>query len=120
VSYDLAVLAMEEEAADPSTAREMYERCVMSGEHLDGELDQRVVGFYERLRGEFPDHGPVTAESPWMSTPLDAGTDHVAMSLNYSRSDEALAAIERLAQEFRLVIWDPQAGEAYFPRAMQG
>ncbi|MGW6896255.1 hypothetical protein [Streptomyces sp. NBC_01718] len=114
MSFDLAVLAMDE-SADAATARAMFERCT-SDNHDEGELDERVVGFYERLRSRFPDRPPYAAESPWMSTPLVIGIDHVIMNLSFSsRSDAALKAIEELAGEFRLVIWDPQSQDACLP-----
>ncbi|WP_220131332.1 hypothetical protein [Streptomyces sp. PT12] len=115
MSFDLAVLAMDD-AADAATARAMFERCA-SGAHDEGELDERIVGFYERVRSRFPDHPPGAAGSPWMSTPLAVGIDHVIMSLSFSpMSDAAVEAIEGLAAEFRLVIWDPQAQAASVPR----
>jgi hypothetical protein len=52
VSFDLAVLAMAE-SADVGAAQAMFERC-RSGNHDDGELDERVIGFYERLPPQFP------------------------------------------------------------------
>ncbi|MER6448386.1 hypothetical protein [Streptomyces venezuelae] len=114
MSFDLAVLAMDE-SADPATARAMFERCAF-GRHDEGELDERVAGFYERLRSRFPDRPPHAVDSPWMSTPLAVGIDHVIMNLSFSsRSDAALRAIEELAGEFRLVIWDPQSQEAFLP-----
>lgn len=78
MSFGLAVLAMDE-SADAATARAMFERCT-SDNHDEGELDERVVGFYERLRSRFPDRPPYAAESPWMSTPLEIGIDHVIMN----------------------------------------
>ncbi|MFF3610074.1 hypothetical protein [Streptomyces sp. NPDC002463] len=116
MSFDLAVLAMDK-SADAAAARAMFERCT-SGQHGEGELDERVVGFYERLRDHFPDRPPYSTESPWTSTPLAIGIDHVVMNLSFSsRSDAALKAIEELASEFRLVIWDPQSQGAYLPGA---
>ncbi len=104
-----------DESADAAAARAMFERCA-SGDHEEGELDERVVAFYERLRARFPDRPPFDAESPWMSTPLAVGIDHVIMHLSFSsRGDAALQLIEGLAAEFRLVIWDPQSEDAYPP-----
>lgn len=104
-----------DESADAAAARAMFERCT-SGRHGEGELDERVVGFYERLRERFSDRPPHSAESPWTSTPLAIGIDHVVMNLSFSsRSDAALKAIEELASEFHLVIWDPQSQNAYLP-----
>ncbi|MFE8947733.1 transposase family protein [Streptomyces sp. NPDC007856] len=115
VSFDLAVLAMDA-SADAAAARAMFERCT-SGSHAEGELDERVVAFYERLRSRFPDHRPFPEDSPWMSTPLAVGIDHVIMNLSFSsRSDAALKAVEELAAEYRLVIWDPRSQDAYLPR----
>ena len=116
MSFDLAVLAMDA-SADAATARAMFERCT-SGDHDGGELDERVVGFYERLRSRFPDYPPYGEESPWMSTPLSIGIDHVIMNMSFSsRSDAALKAVEELAAEYSLVIWDPQSQDAYLPSA---
>jgi hypothetical protein len=116
VSFDLAVLAMDE-LADVAAARAMFERCT-SGNHAEGEPDERIAGFYEQLRSRFPDHGPSTRDSPWMMMPLATGIDHVIMNLSFSpRSDAALTAIMELAAEYRLVVWDPQSQDAYLPRA---
>lgn len=105
------------ESADAEAARVMFERCT-SGNHDEGEPDARVVGFYERLRSRFPDSPPDDAESPWMSSPLSIGIDHVVMSLSFSpRSNVAIEVIEELAAEFHLVIWDPQSEDAYLPNA---
>jgi len=94
----------------------MVDRC-HAREHVEGELDPRIVGFYERLRARFPDdHSPHLdpAEDPWMSTPLDVGIDHVFMLLSFSaRSTPALEMIDELAIEYGLTIWDPQEGSAY-------
>jgi len=48
--------------------------------------------------------------------PLDAGIDHVIMNLSRSaRSTPAIEAIQDLAAEHRLVIWDPRSDDAYLP-----
>ena len=117
VSFDLAVLAMDE-LADAAAARAMFERCNTSVSHAEGEPDDRIAGFYEQLRSRFPDHGPSTRDSPWMMMPLATGIDHVIMHLSWSpRSDAAVTAIMELAAEYRLVIWDPQSQDAYLPGA---
>ncbi|MDR0343791.1 MAG: hypothetical protein LBI49_11940 [Nocardiopsaceae bacterium] len=117
VSFDLAVLAMDE-LADAAAAGAMFERCNASASHAEGELDDRIVGFYEQLRSRFPDQAPYAGDSPWMLMPLTAGTDHVVMHLSWSpRSDAAVTAIMELAAEYRLVVWDPQSQDAYLPGA---
>jgi hypothetical protein len=116
VSFDLGVLAIDG-WTDVAEVIAMVDRC-NALVHVEGELDQRIVGFYERLRARFPDHGPDSDadENPWMSTPLDVGIDHVFMCVTYSdRGHPALAMIRELATEYGLTIWDPQDGSAHRP-----
>jgi hypothetical protein len=117
VSFDLAVLAMDE-LADAAAARAMFERCNTCGDHAEGEPDQRIVGFYEQLRSRFPGEGPRAGDSPWMMMPLATGIDHVIMHLSWSsQSDAAVTAIMELAAEYRLVVLDLQSEDAYLPGA---
>jgi len=82
-------------------------------QHVEGDLDERVTGFYERLRAVFPEHGPAGPGSPWVSMPLSVGIDHVIMHLSFSaRSNPAIEAVTALAKEFGLVVFDPQSGGA--------
>ncbi|AEV86539.1 hypothetical protein ACWT_5522 [Actinoplanes sp. SE50] len=95
----------------------MAHRCQAPG-HVEGELDERIVGFYERLRARFPDHPPYPDpdDCPWMSMPLDVGIDHVFMCLSFSeRSHPATTLIAELATEYELTLWDPQDGSAHRP-----
>ncbi|MGQ5262848.1 hypothetical protein ACTWLT_19100 [Micromonospora sp. ZYX-F-536] len=110
MSFDLVVLAVEP-SATAGDVRQMADRCT-GMEHRDGELDQPIVAFYEELRGRFPDHPPYDSESPWMSAPLDVGIDHVSMNISYSpRGSEALDVVLDLAEQYGLVIYDPQGDE---------
>lgn len=114
MSFDLAVLAMDE-SADAATVAAMFERCT-SGAHPDGELDERIAGFYEQLRSVYPGFPPYPEESPWMSMPLSTGIDHVIMHVSYSPDgDAAIKVIERLARLHGLVLWDPQFQKAFLP-----
>ncbi|GAA5088722.1 hypothetical protein HNP84_009824 [Thermocatellispora tengchongensis] len=115
MSYDLAVLGMSG-PADVEAARRMFDRCG-SAHHAEGELDQRIVAFYEELRAHFPDDPPSDdSESPWMSMPLSVGIDHVIMHLSYSeRSRPALEKIMELAALHGLVVYDPQFEEVFVP-----
>lgn len=117
MSFDLTVLAMDD-GADAAAARAMLDRCE-ARPHVEGDVDERIANFYERLVALFPDKGPIDHDtSPWMSMPLDIGIGHVRMSLSYSsRSDPAIDAIEQLAAEYRLVLWDPQGDEIHPPPA---
>ena len=104
------VLAIEP-SATADDARQMADHCT-GMEHLDGELDQRIVAFYEELRERFPDHPPYDPESPWMSAPLAVGIDHVSMNISYSpRGSEAIDVVLDLAERHGLVIYDPQSDE---------
>ena len=60
----------------------MVDRCE-EPHHIEGELDPRIAGFYERLRTRFPDHPPYCDDCPWMSMLLDIGIDPVFMSRSY-------------------------------------
>lgn len=105
-----------DESADATAARAMFERC-NSSNHDEGELDERIVGFYEQLRSRFPDYPPYPEDSPWMSMPLGVGVDHVIMHLSFShRSDAALETIMELAAKYRLVVLDLQSDDVYPPR----
>jgi hypothetical protein len=111
VSFDLAVLAMTP-SADAEQARVMARRCWRSAAHAEGELDERIAAFYQALVTRFP---PGSPSSPWMA-PLDAGIDHVIMNMSWSaRSTPTIEAIQQLATEHKLVIWDPQTQDAYLP-----
>jgi hypothetical protein len=110
VSFDLLVLAAEP-AVSLDVMREMVDHCTGLA-HRDGELDPRIVAFYEDLRVRFPDHPPYDPQSPWMSAPLAVGIDHVSMSISHSpRGSEAVRAVCRLAERHGLVTYDPQGDE---------
>lgn len=116
MSFGLGVLAVDG-WTDVGEVEAMVERC-RGLVHVDGELDPRIAGFYERLRARFPDYPPYLEAdlNPWMDTPLDVGIDHVFMLLSYGeRSTPALAMVEELAIEFGLTIWDPQDRSASRP-----
>lgn len=112
MSFDLAVLAMDA-SVDAEQARAMAERCFRCAAHAEGEVDDRIAAFYEELCHRFP---PGSPDSPWMVA-LDAGIDHVIMNLSWSaRSTSAIVAIQDLAAEHRLVLFDSQSADAYLPR----
>ena len=116
LSFDLGVLAIDG-WTDVAEVTAMVDRC-QSSVHVEGELDERIVGFYERLRARFPDYPPYSDsdDCPWMSMPLDVGIDHVFMCLSFSeRSDPAITLITELATEYGLTLWDPQDGSAHKP-----
>ena len=99
-------------SADAEQARAMAQRCWRSAAHAEGELDERIPAFYEALLSRFPSDSP---DSPWMAAP-DVGIDHVIMNLSWSaRSTPAIEAIQDLAAEHRLVIYDPQSEDVHLP-----
>jgi hypothetical protein len=114
VSFDLDVLAIGPGASDDD-ARAMVKRCGGS-DHPEGELDERIVGFYEGLRSRYPDFPPYGDDSPWASTPLSVGIDHVSMSMSLGeRSDRVIELISDLADRHGLTIYDPQGDEVGHP-----
>jgi hypothetical protein len=115
VSFDLAVLTMDE-TASAEDARRRFQRCNRSGFHDEGDLDPRIVAFYEQLRSDFPDHPPYDRDSPWMVMPLAVGIDHVIMNPSFGpRSDPAIDKIMALAAQYHLVLYDPQSDDAHLP-----
>jgi hypothetical protein len=111
VSFDLVALAADPGATD-AEIRAMAQRC-QSLKHPEGELDRRIVGFYENIRARYPDFPPYDRDCPWMVMPLGVGIDHVSMHLSFGkRSDPALQLILELAQRYELTIYDPQGDQA--------
>ncbi|GAA4464745.1 hypothetical protein [Phytohabitans houttuyneae] len=95
----------------------MARRCRGDG-HPEGEVDDRVVGFYESLRGRYPDFPPYPDDSPWMSVPLDVGIDHVSVCMSFGEGSwPALDLIFDLAGRCGLTIYDPQDGKVIRPHS---
>lgn len=114
VSFDLVVLAVDPSATDVAV-RAMAERC-RSLHHPEGELDERIVEFYENLRVHYPDFPPYAHDSPWMDMPLNVGIDHVSIHLSFSEgSTPAMQLIDQLARRYDLIIYDPQGDEVTRP-----
>jgi hypothetical protein len=114
VSFDLVVLAADPDATD-AEIRAMSQRCRRL-DHPEGELDGRIVSFYENLRARYPDFPPYEQDCPWMDMPLDVGIDHISMHLSFGKhSDPALQLILELAQRYDLTIYDPQGDQATRP-----
>jgi hypothetical protein len=115
MSFDLAVLAMDR-TRTAEAARRTFQRCNRFGAHEDGELDQRIVAFYEALRADFPDEPSSSDDSPWMVMPLDVGIDHVIMNMSLgAKSDPAINKVIELARQHDLVIYDPQSDHVHLP-----
>jgi hypothetical protein len=107
VSFDLDVLAIDRDA-DDDHVRAMILRCRGSA-HPEGELDERIVCFYEALRVRYPDHPPFGEVMPWAVTPLDVGIDHLSMHLRHGPTGDAVVQlVVDLAAGNGLTIYDPQ------------
>ena len=115
MSFDLIVLAMSPDASE-SDARAMAACCNLPN-HVDGDIDHRIIAFYHGLTQQFPDHPPYSDDSPWALMPLGTGIDHVSMSLRSgSAGTPAIAVIEQLALRHDLILYDPQGDDVYLPR----
>jgi hypothetical protein len=109
MGFDVDVLAIDD-WVDPADVAAMAERC-HAVVHVEGELDPRIAGFYERLRADFPDDG--TGDSPWKMMPLDIGIDHVSLSVGSApRAEAALDRVVELATEYGLTMFYPSDGSA--------
>jgi hypothetical protein len=113
MSFDLVVVAAQP-GADEAAARALVDACYRPV-HADGDLDERIVAFYEELRALFPDYPPYDPDSPWASAPLGTGVDHVFMNIRFSTDNEVVDAIQRLAVRHGLTLYDPQGDDIYLP-----
>jgi hypothetical protein len=95
-----------------------FRQCASADPHPEGDLDPRIVAFYQRLTSRFPDHPPPydVDTSPWMVMPLSTGIDHVIMYISYgSRGTDVVRAVMELAKHHGLVLVDPQSDGVYLP-----
>jgi hypothetical protein len=78
VSFDLAVLAADP-GADEAAVR--AQRCHDYLDHVEGELDERIVAFHKQLLCGLSRPSAYDPEAPWMSMPLGTGIDHIYMNV---------------------------------------
>jgi hypothetical protein len=109
MSFDLTILATALDASDDEI-RVQAQQCAAWLDHPEGDLDARIVAFYEALRGVYPDSGPASRreESPWADSPLGVGIDHVTVSLRNGDTGDVIGTILDLAARHDLVVFDPQ------------
>lgn len=110
MSFDLTILAAAPNTSDGEICVQAH-RCAAWLDHPEGGLDTRIVAFYEALREVYPDSGPASRrqETPWASSPLGTGIDHVTVNLRHGHTgDGAIATILELAALHDLVVFDPQ------------
>ncbi|MEV4797141.1 hypothetical protein [Asanoa sp. NPDC049475] len=111
MSFDLVVLAAGT-AATLDDVRAMADRSV-GRPRVEGDPDPRIAEFYDDLRAGFSDDPAYDGDSPWVTTPLVVGVDHVAMSIVHSPvGDDAVDLVLQLAEKHGLVVYDPQGDEA--------
>jgi hypothetical protein len=116
MSFDLTILATTAETPDDEIRAQAL-RCPAGRDHPEGDLDARIVAFYEVLREVYPDSGPASRheETPWASSPLDTGIDHVIIKLRHGSADDVIDTIVELAALHALVVFDPQDGTITHP-----
>lgn len=114
VSFELVVVAAEP-GADEAVVRMLLAQCLDPGGHVEGDLDGRIVTFYEKLRAAYPDYPPYDTDAPWAAMPLATGVDHVFMNVRWSAGNEVIELVERLADEAGLALYDPQGDKVYLP-----
>lgn len=108
MSFDLTILATTPYTSDDEIRAQAL-RCAAGRDHAEGDLDARIVAFYEVLRGMHPDDGPASRSdaTPWASSPLDTGIDHVTTNLRHGRAGDVIDTIFELAALHGLVVFDP-------------
>ncbi|GHH74904.1 hypothetical protein [Promicromonospora soli] len=72
MTFGLTILATAPDTSD-NEIRVQALRCAAEWDHPEGDLDARIVAFYEVLRGVHTDIGPASRseENPWASSPLE-------------------------------------------------
>ncbi|MEU4364583.1 hypothetical protein [Promicromonospora sp. NPDC023987] len=98
MSFDLTILATTPDTSDDEIRAQAL-RCAAAQDHPEGDLDARIVAFYEALRGMHLDDGPASRSdaTPWASSPLDTGIDHVTTNLRHGRAGDVICTIFELA-----------------------
>lgn len=111
MSFDLTILATTPGTSDDEIRAQAL-RCAAGQDHPEGDLDARIVAFYEVLCGAHPDNGPASRgeTTPWASSPLDTGIDHVTTNLRHGRAGDVIDTVLELAAVHDLVVFDPQDG----------
>lgn len=77
----------------------------------------RIDAFYEALVKVYPQLDDDEEASPFAAT-LDRLPGAVVMPIVFSRADEVHAAVERLAAQHGLHVFDPQSGKLFAPGAV--
>ncbi|WP_369371723.1 hypothetical protein AB1046_23680 [Promicromonospora sp. Populi] len=111
MSLDLTILATAPDISDDEIQAQAL-RCAAWLDHPEGDLDAGIVAFYEALREVYPDSGPRSRshETPWASSPLGVGIDHVTINLRHGHAGDIIDTILELAALHGLVVFDPQDG----------
>jgi len=116
VSHDLAFFAHVPGISE-ADVRNSY-RAYCEGLWADSGAESPVLAkFVRALELRYPSLGALEDEkldgSPW-SSEFDRGPTHLIVCMAFSRAAEVGQVIWELLQEFPLVVYDPQADEAFF------
>lgn len=120
MSYGLGVWHSAK-AISQTEAAELYaklceETWVPSGHHID------LYTFYDQLTSRYPEVEAVSDDDldscPWACTSERSGA-HVILWMRPEKSAEVLPEILRLAENYGLVCFDPQASKLYLPSHLQ-
>jgi hypothetical protein len=120
VSFNLAVWHSDRAISDKEAASlyaKLYEqKKIPIEQHID------VYAFYNELDARYPEINMIAEEEldacPW-SCAHDRSGAHVIMSMLDDRSAEVVPVILKLAEEYGLVCFDPQAIKVYLPSHLQ-
>lgn len=115
MSFDLAVwdsdIAVTNEQAD-----EIYAK-LCEGQAPPGDSSPAIEAFYTELTAEWPEIDTLAQKDldnldlcPWSCALYRSGR-YVVMSCVWSRAEKVRAVVESLANEHRLVQFNPQTGE---------
>jgi len=116
VSFDLGFFAYTPGISEVDI-RDSYKAYCGGTEADHSEASSVLAEFVRNLELRYPalstlDDGEVDG-SPW-SSEFDQGPTHLIVSMAFSRAPEVGQYIWELLQKFPLVVYDPQADEAFF------
>jgi hypothetical protein len=116
VSYDLAFFAHAPDISEAEVRASYQAYC--EGTRADSGAESPVLAqFVRAVELRYPSLDALDDaeldDSPWASG-FDRGPTHLIVCMTFSRAAEVGQFIWELLQQFPLVVYDPQADEAFF------
>jgi hypothetical protein len=119
MSFDLAVWHSDK-SLDRDEARQIYLKLCEEWPYLEGS-NANVQGFYQELIGKWPEIDTIPDDKvgnfdlcPW-SCELSHSEIAVVLACVWSKASDVADYVTRLAEKYKLVLYDPQADRVHLP-----